>query len=250
MSMAHDERRHLDAVSATYAQASPQDRAIRQLIVRTFAPYLRPQMRALQLGYSEGVDTALLQQAVATLDVVEGARDFAEAARAATRPGAQVFECLFEDFTLPPGVPQYDAVFASYVLEHVQQPGEVLAAVRKVMAPGARLFVAVPNARALSRQLARHMGLIENLDSLTENDHRHGHRRVYDRASLNRELEAAGFRTISQGGVMLKILADFQLDALFESGLLGEAQVDGLYRLGLEYPDLCGTLFSVCEAAP
>jgi hypothetical protein len=49
---------------------------------------------------------------------------------------------------------------------------------------------------------------------------------------------------------MLKLLADFQLDQLYEAGILGDAQVDGLYKLGLEYPDLCGSLFAVCDTEP
>ena len=65
---------------------------------------------------------------------------------------------------------------------------------------------------------------------------------------LNRDVENAGFRIDSQGGVMLKILADFQLDRLMELDILGERQIDGLYRLGLEYPDLCGSLFSICSS--
>ncbi|WP_217994897.1 hypothetical protein [Methylogaea oryzae] len=46
---------------------------------------------------------------------------------------------------------------------------------------------------------------------------------------------------------MLKILADFQLDRLIGDGTLQQAHIDGLYRLGLEYPDLCGALYSVCR---
>jgi hypothetical protein len=108
-------------------------------------------------------------------------------------------------------------------------------------------FVVVPNANALSRQLALHMGLLKDLKNLTENDVNHGHRRVYDRVSLNRDLTEAGFVSISQGGILLKPLADFQMDKLIDSGILQEPQLDGLYRLGFEYPDLCGYLFSACK---
>lgn len=244
--MGHDEKAFLERVRETYAQGSPQDRAIRGLVVRTYAPYLSPDGRGLQLGYSEGIDTALLAGLVACLDIVEGAPTFVEAARRAAPPGASVYESLFEDFHLPEGTPCYDYVFASYVLEHVIDVAPVLDMARRVLAPGGRLFIAVPNARALSRQLARHMGLLPELTTLTENDHNHGHRRVYDRVSLNRDLESNGFQVQAQGGVMLKPLADFQMDQMFGAGILGDAQVDGLYRLGLEYPDLCGTLFAVC----
>jgi hypothetical protein len=110
------------------------------------------------------------------------------------------------------------------------------------------LFIVVPNARALSRQLALHMGLIADLKALTENDLVNGHRRVYDRVSLNRELRDTGFSTVAEGGLMLKILADFQLDKLIDDGFIQQQQIDGLYSLGLEYPDFCGALFSICTA--
>ena len=45
---------------------------------------------------------------------------------------------------------------------------------------------------------------------------------------------------------MLKILADFQMDKLIHQQILGDPQLKGLFKLGLEYPDLCGSLFSVC----
>ncbi|MFM1920309.1 MAG: hypothetical protein RLZZ303_1943 [Candidatus Hydrogenedentota bacterium] len=244
--MPHDEKAFLQSVRDTYQRGSAQDRTIRELAVRTFAPFLEPGFRALQLGYSEGIDSALLSRLVSVFDVVEGEPSFAEMARLAAREGSLVHECLFEDFALPEDAPRYDAVFALYVLEHVVNPSDVLRLARAVLKPSGRLFVAVPNARALSRQLALHMGLIDNLYALTRNDHNHGHRRVYDRAALNRDFDAGGFRIMAQGGLMLKLLADFQMDQLFAHGILGDAQVEGLYRMGLEYPDLCGSLFAVC----
>lgn len=51
------------------------------------------------------------------------------------------------------------------------------------------------------------------------------------------------------GGLMLKPFADFQMNAMFAGGILGATQLEGLYQLGLEYPDLAGSLFSICCAA-
>lgn len=98
-------------------------------------------------------------------------------------------------------------------------------------------------------QLALHMALIKDLKDLTENDKNHGHRRVYDRVSINEEIKKAGFNIISQGGVMLKPFADFQMNKLIDDGMLQDIHVEGLYSLGLEYPDLCGSLFSICTPA-
>jgi Methyltransferase domain len=132
-------------------------------------------------------------------------------------------------------------------MEHVLEPSLVLKMVRQVLKPDGLLFMVVPNARALSRQLAIHMGLIPDLKALTENDLVNGHRRVYDRVYFNREIEQTGFESIAEGGLMLKILADFQLDKLIDDGMIQQAQIDGLYKLGLEYPDLCGSLFPICR---
>ena len=46
---------------------------------------------------------------------------------------------------------------------------------------------------------------------------------------------------------MLKILADFQMDKLIDMGILGNEQLEGLHKLGLQYPDLSGSLFTVCR---
>jgi 2-polyprenyl-3-methyl-5-hydroxy-6-metoxy-1,4-benzoquinol methylase len=234
----------LDKVAGTYVTSeSAQDRLIRKLVVRTFAPFLRG--RALELGCSDGYMTELLCRRVERLDVVEGSAHFLELARRRSLPNVRFFPSLFEDFA---PAPVYDAVVAAFVLEHVRDVAAVLRTARRALKPGGLLLVAVPNARALSRQLARHMGLLDDLADFTANDRNHGHRRVYDRARLNRDLERAGFEIIAQGGILLKPLADFQMDRLIDAGILGEEQLEGLYKLGLEYPDLCGTLFSISQA--
>lgn len=246
MALAEDEKAFLEAVGATYTRGSQQDIYIRQLIVRTFVPYLDGVNHGLQLGYSEGIDTALLAKHVPQLDVVEGNPAFVEAGRGQAPGNVAIFESMFETFALPEGRAPYDAVFAVYVLEHVQDVRAVLSMARRVLRPGGRLFIVVPNARALSRQLAVHMKLLKDLKSLSQNDNHHGHRRVYDRLHLNQDIETAGFHVTAQGGIMLKLLADFQLDQLYDFGVLGPSHVDGLYKLGLEHPDLCGSLFAVC----
>lgn len=242
-----EEKAFLDKVYNTYTvDHSSQTRVMRELVVRTITPYVRGGT-GLELGCSDGYMTELLAARLDRLDVVDGSRHFLDEARKRNVPNVQYIYSLFEEFK-PEA--RYDYVFASFILEHVLDPHAVLEVARNVLKPGGLLFVTVPNARALSRQLALHMGLIKDLKALTENDLVNGHRRVYDRVYLTRDLSAAGFDTVAEGGLMLKILADFQLDKLFDQGFLQAKHVDGLYRLGLEYPDLCGALYSVCRPRP
>jgi len=239
-----EERAFIERASATYTLESSQDNVMRELSLRTFDPYIQSTWDCLQLGYSAGVDAALLHSRVRSLDIVEGCAAFVAAGRARGYGNVTFHHCLFEEFT---SGNKYDAVFALYVLEHVFNVEDLLSMIEYVLKPQGFLFVVVPNARALSRQLALHMGILTGLKALTKNDHSHGHRRVYDRVLLNKDLEAGDFQTIAQGGILLKPLADFQMSSLLQQGILTQQHIDGLYTLGLEYPDLCSALFSVCK---
>lgn len=239
-----EERQFLDRVYHTYTvDTSAQTMAMRRLIMRTISPYLSGG-RGLELGCSDGFMTEMIASKIKHLDVVDGSEKFLQEASKRRIPNVEFKYSLFEEFQTDE---RYDYVFASYILEHVQDPVAVMRVAHSVLKPEGLLYIVVPNARALSRQLAVHMGLLAGLTELTQNDHNHGHRRVYDRVHLNRDVASAGFETISQGGILLKILADFQMDQLIDQQILKEPQLEGLYRLGLEYPDLCGSLFSVCK---
>ncbi len=238
------EKEFLEKKTRTYvAGESLQDDLIRKLAVRTFEPFIDGGI-GLELGCSDGYMTALLSRQLEQLDVIEGSEDFIRKAMEREIRNVNFIAGLFEEFK---PTRQYDHIFACYVLEHVLDVAEILKIVRDALRPDGLLFVVVPNSRALSRQLAYHMGIVSDLKALTQNDLNHGHRRVYDRVSLNRGLEEAGFATIAKGGIMLKFLADFQMDRLLEMGILQEPQINGLYELGLEYPDLCGSIYSICN---
>ena len=240
------EKEFLNTLYAAYSlDEAPQTQTMRMLIARTFSPYIKGGT-ALELGCSDGYMTEMLATHVDQLDVVDASENFIEGVEKRALPNVNFFCSLFEEFDT---TTRYDYVFASFILEHVLDVQPVLKTVGKLLKRDGRFFAVVPNARALSRQLASHMGLIPELTTLTENDLKFGHRRVYDRIHFNRDMDAAGFSTIAQGGIMLKILADFQLDRLIGDGFLQDEHIDGLYRLGLEYPDLCGALFSICEVA-
>ncbi|MBI5134904.1 class I SAM-dependent methyltransferase [Candidatus Uhrbacteria bacterium] len=222
---------------------SSQQRLMRELAIRTFKPYLHGG-RSMELGCEIGYMSELIARIVDHLDIVEGSEEFIERAKKRAIPNASYYYSLFEDFQPEPA---YDSVFASHVLEHLYNVPLVLEMVKKALKPQGVFLVTVPNARALSRQLARHMGLITNLSDLTPNDLKGGHRRVYDLVSLKRELEYCGFEIITHGGILFKYLADFQMDQLIDLGILGKEQCDGLFSLGQEYPDMCADIYAVAR---
>jgi len=245
MTDSNKEMEFLESVIHTYVTSdSPQDRLIKTLAVQTFQPYIRPNKRALEFGCCDGYMTTLIAKHVDQVTVVDGSKSFIEMAKKRVPAKVQFVHSLFEDYS--PNH-KYDYIFATYVLEHVSDAIGFLKMASQLLAEDGLLFIVVPNARALSRQLARHMGILDDLFALTPNDINHGHRRVYDRISLNRDIDTAGLLQVGQGGLLLKILADFQMDKLVETGIIAEPQIEGLYKMGLEYPDLAGSLFSVCR---
>jgi len=245
MTDAKNEMAFLESVIHTYVMSdSPQDRLIKTLAVRTFQPYMRPDKRALEFGCCDGFMTGLIAEHVDQLTVVDGSKTFIEMAKKRVPNNVEFVHSLFEDFEPSH---KFDYIFATYVLEHVNDAIGFLKVAGRLLAEDGMLFIVVPNARALSRQLARHMGMLDDLFALTPNDINHGHRRVYDRISLNRDIEAAGLLQVGQGGLLLKLLADFQMDKMIETGIIAAPQIEGLYKMGLEYPDLAGSLFSVCR---
>lgn len=245
MNANHDEMNFLESVTGTYVTSeSSQDRAIKIMAMRAFIPFLSKSGSALELGCCDGFMTSLIAERVRDVHVVDGSQTFLEATRKRGLSNVTLEHSLFEDYS--PGR-RFDYVFACYVLEHVIDAVGLLRMIRELLTDEGLAFIVVPNARALSRQLARHMGLLEDLYALTENDLNHGHRRVYERHSLNKHLQEGGLQQLVQGGLMLKLLADFQMNELIDTGMIGPSQLDGLYHMGLEYPDLAGSLFSVCR---
>lgn len=52
---------------------------------------------------------------------------------------------------------------------------------------------------------------------------------------------------MQRGGVIFKPLANFQFDKALADGLIGDAYLEGCYQLGMVYPDLCASVYLICE---
>lgn len=239
------EKEFLDQSCLTYKIFSYEN-FMRKLIIKNFEPFIDHNKIGLELGCSDCHMTKMLSERLYKLDSIDGCEDFIRSAKERKLPNVTFIHSLFEEYSAEKVNIRYDYVFATYILEHISNVGDVLKIIKDLLKPNGILFCVVPNSRALSRQLALHMGIVDNLKQLTENDLNHGHRRVYDRVSFNKDIESAGYHIISQGGILLKILANFQMDQLIDSKILQNEQLEGLYKLGLEYPDICGSLFSIC----
>lgn len=152
---------------------------------------------------------------------------------------------LFEQVTLPK---RYDNIVLSHALEHVDDPVLVLKRINQTwMTERGRLFLVCPNANAPSRQIAVKMGLITHNSAVTPAEADHGHRRTYTFDTLERDARAAGLKVVHRSGIFFKALANFQWDQLLQTNIISTEYLEGCYKLGQQYPDLCSSIFLMCE---
>lgn len=152
---------------------------------------------------------------------------------------------LFETANLPS---TYDNVILTHTLEHLDDPITVLKRINNEwLSDTGRLFLVCPNANAASRQIAVKMNLIDHTTAVTPAEKEHGHRRTYTLATLEQDAKAAGLNVIHHSGIFFKALANFQWDKLLATDIISKEYLEGCYQLGQEYPDLCSSIFLVCE---
>jgi 2-polyprenyl-3-methyl-5-hydroxy-6-metoxy-1,4-benzoquinol methylase len=219
------------------------DAVLRRYIMRTLDPFL-PAGRALEMGCYTGDVTELIADRYDDLTVIEASEELVVAASSRLGPRARFVQGTFETVDL---ATRYDAIFLIHTLEHLDDPVAVLRRVNDWLTDRGRLFIVVPNANAASRQIAVHMGLIPFNDAVTGDERVHGHRKTYRMDTLERDVLDAGLRIVQSGGVFFKPLANFQFDELMGGPVISDAYLEGCYRLGMHYPDLCASIWIVCE---
>lgn len=213
-------------------------------MIRSFEPCFR-QGSLLELGSYQGQFTQLFLDRFDDITCVEASSEAIDQARRELGDRVQFVHSMFETASLPR---RYDNVVLTHVLEHLDDPVRVLKRINdEWLAEDGRLFLVCPNANAPSRQIAVKMGLISHNSAVTPAEHEHGHRCTYSLDTLERDATAAGLRVIHRSGIFFKALANFQWDQLLQTDIVSKEYLDGCFALGQQYPDLCSSIFLVCE---
>ena len=234
----------VDSTGRKYAYGFDFD-VMHPYMIQSFEPFFRPGSM-LELGSFKGDFTRRLQEHFDDVSCVEASDQAMAEAKERLGGKVEFHNALFEQVQLPR---RYDNIVMTHVLEHLDDPVSVLARVNKEwLAPGGRFFLACPNANAPSRQIAVKMGLISHNSAVTPAEAEHGHRCTYALDTLERDAKAAGLKVVHRSGIFFKALANFQWDRLLQTDIISPAYLDGCYALGQQYPDLCSTIYLVCEA--
>lgn len=213
-------------------------------MVRSFEPFFR-KGNVLELGSYQGDFTRRLLPHFSDITCVEASNTAMAIAQQKLGEHVQFVNSIFEDVVLPK---RYDNIVITHVLEHLDNPIHVLKRINdEWLNKDGYLFLVCPNANAPSRQIAVKMGLISHNTAVTPAEADHGHRCTYSLDTLERDAVAAGLKVIHRSGIFFKALANFQWDRLLQTDIISPAYLDGCYELGQHYPDLCSSIFLVCQ---
>jgi SAM-dependent methyltransferase len=213
-------------------------------MIKSFDPFFN-KGSLLELGSLKGDFTRRFLPYFDDITCVEASDVAIEEARTKLDDKVKFVNSLFERAALPK---RYDNIVLTHVLEHLNDPVLVLKRINgEWLAENGRFFLVCPNGNAPSRQIAVKMGLISHNTAVTPSEAKHGHRRTYTLDALERDAVAAGLKVIHRSGIFFKALANFQWDRLLQTDIISKEYLEGCYKLGQQYPDLCSSIFLMCE---
>ena len=217
---------------------------IHPYMIRSFEPFFI-KGSLLELGSFKGDFTRRFLPFFDDVTCVEASDEAIEEAREKLGNKVVFVNSMFEKAALPQ---LYDNIVMTHVLEHLDDPVLVLKRINdEWLADGGRFFLVCPNANAPSRQIAVKMGLISHNAAVTPAEAEHGHLCTYTLDTLERDAVAAGLKVVYRSGIFFKALANFQWDRLLQTDIISKEYLEGCYKLGQQYPDLCSSVFLMCE---
>lgn len=215
-----------------------------RFMIQSFQPFFK-NGNCLELGSFKGDFTKRLLPFFKDITCVEASDEAIATVQGDFGDKVKFINALFEEATLPA---KYDNIILTHVLEHLDNPVSVMKRINdEWLSDSGRFFLVCPNANAPSRQIAVKMGLITHNSAITPAEAAHGHRITYSLDTLERDAKAAGLNIVYRSGIFFKALANFQWDRLLNTDIISEEYLQGCYQLGQVYPDLCSSIFLMCE---
>lgn len=212
-------------------------------MIKSFEPFF-VKGNILELGSFDGSFTKRLLKFSNDITCVEASKEAIDKSYKTLGNKVAYFNNTLEAASLPS---KYDNIILTHVLEHLDNPVLILKRIKEEwLSDNGNLFIACPNANAASRQIAVKMGIISHNSEVTISEKEHGHKITYSLDTLERDVKKSGLNIIHRSGIFFKVLANFQWDKILNTDIISKEYLDGCYRLGQHYPDLCSSIFFVC----
>lgn len=213
-------------------------------MIESFKPFFN-NGNLLELGSFEGDFTKRFLELFQDITCIEASSEAISKAKSKVSTKINFINSMFENAKLSE---KYNNIVMTHVLEHIDDPISVLRRINlEWLSEDGTFFLVCPNANAPSRQIAVKMGLISHNSAVTEAEEKHGHRCTYTSDTLERDVIASGLKVVHRSGIFFKPFANFQWDKLLQTDIISREYLDGCYKLGQHYPDLCSSIFLVCK---
>lgn len=207
-----------------------------EFVYRSIKPFFKGR-KGLELGPASGYMTKELVNDFEYLEVVEGSQELIN--KIPDYPNVLKVCSMFENYNPSQ---KFDTIIMSHVLEHIENPIELLVSIKNWLEKDGVLIVSVPNAKSIHRLVAVEMGLLKSEFDLNERDVQLGHYRVYDLEELESNMEEAGYKVDSKGGSFLKPISNGQIDSNWS-----DEMIEGFYKIGSKFEQFCAEVFVVCK---
>lgn len=170
--------------------------------------------------------------------IVEGSEEIISEFLSGFEPpeNLKIKNSFFEKFTPAEKV---DAIEMGFILEHVDNPSELLKRYTNFLNPNGKIFIAIPNALSLHRLIGHHAGYLEDLYKLSEYDLELGHKRYFDIETIKKHVIEAGLKICNIEGIFLKPLTTDQLNSLN----LTEEVYKSLCTVGSKHPEIANGIY-------
>ena len=234
--MQEREKKVIDSAGFYSSGYLPIDFMLAGFVYESIKPFFKGSL-ALELGPASGLMTKHLVNDFSTIHLIEGSEKLIKQVPLFTNA---IMHCsMFEDFQTEI---RFDTIIMSHVLEHVEDPVQLLAKVKNWLAPGGVVIIVVPNAESIHRIVAVKMGILDNIHELNDRDKALGHYRVYDMEILENHVMIAGLKVLQKGGSFLKPLTNEQIEKSWTTEM-----IRGFYETGKHFPDHCAAIFIVAS---
>jgi SAM-dependent methyltransferase len=233
--MNEDENSRLNEISLTAQYSEGMNGRMIKHSADIFSRWIK-QGSILEMGPADGLSTAHLVHLTNDYEVVEGSSEFC-AVLTKKFPNVTVRNSLFENFS--PGR-QYTNIILGHVLEHVENPVDVVRNCIDWIEPGGRIIAATPNSNSLHRQVAVLAGIISKVDELTQTDLSIGHRRVLNLMQLCQYFEDDRLTITESGGYYLKAFSNSQIETIADEKIR-----NALMTLGERYVEIAADIYVV-----
>lgn len=193
----------------------------------------------LELGCADGEGTKLLIDHFERIVAVDGSKKLIDRAKKEIlNLKVSFIHSYFETLQLQES---FDTVLLLHILEHVDDPVGILKQAKKFVRKGGKIILDVPNAMSIHRQVGVLMGMIDTVYTLNSADLSIGHKRVYDRVLLMKDIHKAALHIESWGGIFLKPFSNKQMHKYFDS-----KAIHAFNELGRCYPEIAAEIYVVC----